>query len=147
MLDANNFPNTVEHVSPPLGGSFRWHDGLLIGDSRIDEDHRRFFGYFDLAALVGDDPEALEPLFLEILADLGSHLAAEEQILAEIGYPGAGSHRTLHRMLGEQAKAALAIGRDGEWKTALRLLATSVLEHMAEDDVKVRPFLAPPLAI
>ena len=84
----------------------------------------------------------LELLFVRMLDDLERHLASEERILGEIGFPDATGHRTSHRLLREQAMAALAIGRDGEWPTALRLLAISVLEHIVEDDGSLRPFLA-----
>lgn len=128
-----------------LSRSFQWHDGLLIGHDDIDEDHRRFFSHFAALARQMDGSIAssvLERLFAEVLADLGRHLTAEEDILDRIGFPGRSVHQTSHRVLDEQARAALAIGRDGEWGTALRLLATAVLEHIAEDDAKLRSFLA-----
>ncbi len=128
-----------------LGSSFQWHDGFLVGHDGVDADHKRFFGYFsDLAREIDGpaDPAALEHLFTVVLGDLGQHLMAEELFLDAIGFPETASHRTSHLMLSEQAKAAFAIGLDGEWATALRLLATSVLEHITEEDSKMRPFLA-----
>lgn len=136
-------PNRMPRAQlPGLGASFRWHDGLLVGHREIDADHRRFFVGFTGLACRLDGGGDLEPLFTRILDDLARHLTDEERILAELGFPGASSHRISHYRLGEQARATLGIGRDGEWGTALRLLATSVLEHIAEDDGKLRPFLA-----
>ena len=146
-MSINEAMTAVEQFPSHLGGSFHWHDGLQIGHSLIDEDHQRFFGHFNQAELCLGDPEAMEPLFQDILEDLLRHMEAEEAIMGEVGYPGGSSHRVLHRMLGEQAKAALIIGRDGGWAIAFRLLAISVLEHMAEDDVKLRPFLTRPHAV
>lgn len=128
-----------------ISGSFQWHDGLLVGHGEIDADHRRFFAF--LAGLQrprdggGDETDGadVERLFIAVLDDLDRHLAREESIVDRMGFPGAFAHKAGHRLLHEQAMAALAIGRDGEWTTALRLLATSVLEHIVEDDGKLRP--------
>ena len=81
-------------------------------------------------------------LFLTIVDDLHRHVAAEERILEAVGFTMLAEHRGSHRALLEQADAALTIGADGEWATALRLLSMALLEHIVLEDAKLRPSLA-----
>jgi len=125
-------------------GTLPWRDEFLVGHPAIDDDHRRFFDYFSEAVARLDelqDSIRLQALFVEIVDDLERHLATEERILAETGFDGLADHRVCHKVLAAQAKAALAICRDGEWVTALRLLASLVVEHITIEDAKARPFL------
>jgi len=128
-------------------GSLPWQDRFSVGDPRIDADHRRFFDYFAEAAGQVDQlagSPVLQRLFMAIVDDLLRHLATEEQILAQAGYNGLAAHRISHQVLAAQAKAAVSICRDGEWVTALRLLASLVVEHISVEDAKARPWLAAP---
>jgi hemerythrin len=130
-----------------LSRSFQWHDRFLVGHPEIDADHRRFFAYF--SDMVAGADEAGRPLggvalFIEIVDDLQRHLVAEERILAEIGSDLLAEHRSSHRALVGQADAALTIGADGEWATALRLLSMAVLEHIVLEDAKLRQCFHPP---
>lgn len=130
--------------------SFQWHDRFLVGHPDIDADHKRFFAYFtDMARRVDGrgDSQAISALFLEVVDDLRRHLVDEERILEQVGSTLLAEHRSSHRALAGQADAALAIGADGEWATALRLLSMAVLEHIVLEDAKFRPCLSRAAAI
>lgn len=122
---------------------FHLRDGLCVGSGAIDGDHQRLFAALDdaVAQMKGFGHGVAQTVFLDILSDLARHFSAEERILAAVGYAGLDHHRICHRVLMEQARAALAMGCDGEWPTALRLLSTAVLEHIAAEDCQVRPYM------
>ncbi len=122
-----------------LARSFHWRDAFHIGHSGIDQEHRRFFEQLANAAQFIDDPRRIERLFLDLFQELLRHLADEERVMDEVEFTGLAQHRLSHNVVAEQAKAALTIGCDGEWATALRLLGASVLEHVTEEDFKLRP--------
>lgn len=131
-------------VERELLHSFQWRDSFLVGHAAIDDDHKRFFTFFSDLALCIDaavDTAALMALFLDLVKDLDRHLAEEERILGEIGFPGLAGHQSCHRLLAERIGAAQTIGHTGQWVTALRLLATSVLEHIIEEDREIRHHL------
>jgi len=136
---------TPPHAGGSLLRSYQWQDRFLVGHPEIDADHRRFFDHFrDMASCV-DDPgagAALDMLFTDCVADLIRHHATEEHIVARHGFAGLAEHKSRHRTLAYQAKAALAMGRDGEWMTALMLLSTLVLEHVAMEDANFRTCFA-----
>ena len=132
-------------VELDLHRSFQWHDRFLVGHPDIDADHRRFFAYLADGAAAESGPAgtlARVALVMAMVDDLHRHLETEERILDGIGATLAADHRSGHRALRELAGAALAIGSDGEWATALRLLSVAVLEHIVLDDAKLRPCLA-----
>lgn len=117
-----------------------WLERFDLGIAEIDADHRRFFDYVERVAAEGD-AAARQALFAEVVEDLAGHMAREDAILAEAGYDRAAEHRVAHQVLATQARHAVSVCRDGDWRTALRLLAAQVLEHIAVEDVKARPFL------
>ena len=125
--------------------AFAWRDRFMVGHPVIDGGHRDFFvGISWLSAHLDAGGEELdvEAEFRALANDLLRHCADEERILAEIGCTDLAAHTGSHRGLSHQAEAVLTIGRDGAWGTALRLLSILVLEHIAEEDVKIQPWLA-----
>lgn len=125
-----------------LADSFHWRDEFAVGHPVIDGAHQTFLDQFGaLAQRLDDraDSRALEALFHRLVEDLLRHHADEEDVMDGLRFRGLADHRQSHRILACQAKAALAIGRDGEWVIALRLLSTLVLEHIALEDCHLRP--------
>jgi len=83
-----------------------WDDAYRFGDAEIDEQHQHIFA---LAARLIDDAETGQGDVVEILADLlthaSYHFAAEEALMASVGYPDLASHRAVHTAFADELMA------------------------------------------
>lgn len=129
---------------PPTPAPTHWQPRFLVGHPEIDIDHLRLVAMLaDLHRRAQQHPaEAMEDRAAEFVAALEHHQQNEEIILAELGYDGLSDHAHHHRALTTRAAAALAMGCDGDWSLTLHLLTQAVLEHIAMEDVTLRPFFA-----
>ncbi|CAG0975556.1 Bacteriohemerythrin [Rhodocyclaceae bacterium] len=72
-----------------------WSPAMEIGHAAVDRQHKKLF---DLAASLVQDPDHLR--VMRTLATLSEyvvvHFRDEEQLLADIGYPGLAAHKQAH---------------------------------------------------
>ncbi len=105
-------------------GVVAWDPSLALGHAEIDAQHREIFRRFGalVAAMDGGAPAEIG-LLLDFLAEYAvHHFAAEEKVMAEIRYPGAGVHAAAHaRFVREyQDHRALYDGNGGSQAVLVR---------------------------
>ncbi len=126
----------------------QWSDELSVGVPQMDEQHQRWIdilnSFYD-AIERGDRKEAVSHLFQGVEEYTSFHFGAEEQFMAEIGYPDLEAHRKVHQGLIEQVQSARARYEQGDRKAA-RELAAFVLSwlytHIAKTDKKYGEYYA-----
>jgi len=72
---------------------------LETGDPMIDEQHRELFARLDRLLEASHERRSAPEIagLLDFLGDyVVQHFAAEERLMAEVGYPGTASHRAEH---------------------------------------------------
>jgi hemerythrin len=75
-----------------------WDPSLALGHAEIDAQHQEIFRRFGVLveAMDGGKPTEIG-LLLDFLAEYAvAHFAAEEKVMAEARYPGAGVHASAH---------------------------------------------------
>lgn len=81
-----------------------WNDGYLIGNERIDFEHRTFFGLvtdFQKARINEADKKTLAGLLEEIALYAKFHFRSEENVMEQLHYPDLENHRKEHYQLVE----------------------------------------------
>lgn len=125
-----------------------WSDELSVGVPQMDEQHQRWIdilnSFYD-AIERGDREEAISSLFKGVEEYTAFHFSAEEQFMADIGYPDLDSHRKIHQGLIDQVRSAQERYGQGD-RRAARELAAFVLSwlytHIAKTDKKYGEFYA-----
>lgn len=77
----------------------QWSDSFLIGNERIDFEHRTFFGLvadFQKARLAGSDKATLATMLQEIALYAKFHFRSEENVMERMNYPELEQHRQEH---------------------------------------------------
>ena len=85
-----------------------WRDSLSVGVAEIDHQHKLLFGKFNalLAAWVeGQGAHEVNRLFKFLDAYLVNHLADEEHLMRQIGFPEAFHHSLAHQAFARQVAA------------------------------------------
>ncbi|MGE5505832.1 MAG: bacteriohemerythrin [Actinomycetota bacterium] len=128
-----------------------WRDEFAIGDPVIDAQHRAFFAEVGQlrAAILSDQPQQRYADYCATFShSLRRHFADEEQLMAEMGYPGLDDHRSVHRHLLARVEAV----RDQvaaapcllDCILASRSLIIMLIEHLLHDDMRLKAFLDGP---
>jgi len=76
-----------------------WQEGMALGISEIDADHRRIAGIFDAlhGALVGHaDATAVIAILNELVDVMCEHIGREEELMRAIRYKNTAAHRLDH---------------------------------------------------
>ena len=118
--------------------SLYWPSELDTGIAVVDRQHRRILELINLLEvhLEDGDPEALEKVLDELADYTISHLAFEEGLMEQAGYPLLESHRRLHRSFEESIFALAARHRAGEAVAAelAELLRHWLFHHIRSTD-------------
>jgi hemerythrin-like metal-binding protein len=80
----------------------QWTKEFETGHQRLDAEHRALFGLIErLQHLIaqGVPLESLEQVLRKLRHSAERHFLWEDQLMTEIGFPGAEAHRALHKML------------------------------------------------
>lgn len=127
-----------------MSQSIEWSDRLEIGHSSIDRQHKKLF---ELAAAMMGDKDQLR--VMRTLAALSEyvvvHFRDEEQLLADIGYPGLEAHKKAHDIF--RARLAKLYGNAGGMTldaiaAEVRLLVNEWLaNHILVVDQEYVPYL------
>jgi len=96
------------------------------------------------ALAVGDDWDQASALLDQLLADLGSHFAHEEELMERGGYPALNGHRSEHEAFLARVRAMRA--RCDEHRSELMLVLAEMLhawfvKHEASSDRRAAEFL------
>ena len=124
-----------------------WSDVYSVGDGLMDAHHRIFFQMVKEFSKAPDkdmrDTMKQQIAFLAEYA--GMHLAAEETLMREAGYPDIDRHKDLHDAFAHKVHAARdAFSTDQGSVSADAILQTMqewFLNHIQDEDQKYAPFL------
>lgn len=128
-----------------------WRDEYRVGNELIDADHRYLFclvNTVELAVRDDDSHDLLDVALDQLLDYTRYHFAREERIQYAAGYPGYLDHKLAHHRLLRHLEDACAQIREavGPDRTACQrelqsLLRQWLLEHVLEEDLKMKPYL------
>jgi len=124
-----------------------WHDNYRSGHPLIDRQHQGLFDKANelLAAVIDGRPSnAAAGLIKELLADVVTHFADEEQVLRAIDFPGVAEHEGRHRALVEKAQRLAAQFAEGSLALGdlFSFLAYDLVAiHMLAEDRMFFPYI------
>lgn len=102
-----------------------WDPELETGIARFDAEHRRIFTLFNelVVARRRDEPSAgLASRLDALVAAVEEHFASEEELMAEIAYPGLAAHSEEHHDLLQRVRRFQAAVREGRQAITLPVL-------------------------
>lgn len=124
---------------------YAWKPEHSLGDSTVDEQHRRLFGLAGMIAEAcnGDRNERIaHEAFLALHQHANQHFEDEEQLLAAVGSPLLEEHKREHEILMTEFKQLWMASRlnllDDVLRSLSDWLAKRVIPHMLEADPKAR---------
>jgi hemerythrin len=116
-----------------------WTDNLKLGLAEVDGQHQALAAWLNRleAAALAPDPAAALAVLDALYAATRDHFAFEEQLMAEIAFPGAVAHRREHVMLAAELKSFIAAVRKGGERldaAALAALKKWLVAHIIGSD-------------
>lgn len=131
----------------------QWMESLAVGDPLIDAQHRAFFdevGAVVLALADGASRAVVQRFHRDFIISLARHFRDEELLLARIHYPDLDHHQAEHRalMAAVTALAEILASADSlaEMMVVVRNTITTLIEHMALEDMRYRRYVSQPQA-
>jgi hemerythrin len=129
--------------------AIRWTPLLAVGVDSIDSEHQVLFSVANrlLEAMRSNGAAEVSQLLAELEAVALEHLAFEESIMAEAGYPGLEEHRASHASLRCEL-AGLRGELDGSDVTGVQARRTNdfvcdwLLDHISGEDRALGSWLA-----
>jgi len=127
-----------------------WDSNFSVGHPDMDRQHQRIMTKVNLLNDVVEtcaEPEAITAALSCVTGYANEHFTAEERLMAELGYPGFGSHRNVHR---EYRRKIIKLTHDTrhvdpEAPAALaRYLGTWWLKHILDEDMGYRGLILSP---
>ena len=126
----------------------KWHDGLSVGDARIDREHKKLIRQVnDLnAGLVAQlRREEILRLMQQVLDTAAAHFASEERLLRDNDYPEAEQHHRMHEKLTADFYSAMdnfaSTTTSLTWLVKGLSISHALMEHLAREDMKYRDFI------
>lgn len=123
-----------------------WSDEYLLGNRRIDEDHKRLFELYNElaeAANTGKNDVFVQEVLTELLENADRHFDDEERIMEKIGYPELEQHKVSHekfmQSLYDTNNHLEAGGEMGAY--VLEILSEWLLDHMRNDDLQLAQYI------
>jgi hemerythrin len=127
---------------------YEWSPALETGVADIDSQHKSLFELANhLQAAIDrheEDPDAVADAVYGLVDYVVEHFKDEEALMAQVHYPGAGPHRSLHEQLSADTIGITARYFSGEDITpdALAPLVTKWLtEHIPTHDARLAAFV------
>jgi len=125
-----------------------WSEELSVNVPEMDEQHRRLVDilnrFYD-AVERGEREEGIKQLFHGVEEYTLFHFNAEEQFMADIGYPDLEAHRKTHQGLIDQLHSARERYEGGDRKAAREFVAfvlSWLYTHIAKTDKKYGEYYA-----
>lgn len=128
-----------------------WQDDYSIGDEHLDEQHRRWIGFYnqlDEAMQKQDqkDLAATRTLLLEKMSDyVAYHFQYEEEYMRGIGYPEVDKHWRIHKNFRNEVYRLYRDHREGNivlTSEIMSVLKNWIVSHILEQDKKIEEFVA-----
>ena len=127
----------------------RWTADMSVGDSQLDEDHRRLFSLVNLLAASGDrqDRSTIETVIEELAWYTESHFLREEEHMQHINFPHLAAHAEQHQYLTDQVMALRTRFHNGLpgriSSDIIHFLGSWLSRHILEEDRRYSLFLSP----
>lgn len=123
-----------------------WKKELEIGNELIDSQHRMLvmlLRKLDMAVKNQMEHRVIMGIFLEIKRFTEFHFLSEENLMAELGYPGLSEHEKIHSELLVQVNVYIAkINRKQEFADdVLEALHTWFAHHVVGEDLKLAEYV------
>jgi hemerythrin len=124
-----------------------WSDAYSVGDVLMDAHHRIFFQMVREFSKAPDKDarDAMKQRIAFLAEYAGMHLAAEETLMREAGYPDIDKHKALHDAFAQKVYATRdAFLNDQGSVSADEILQTMqdwFLNHIKGEDQKYAPYL------
>ncbi|MBR9973028.1 bacteriohemerythrin [Magnetospirillum sulfuroxidans] len=126
-----------------------WNDALIVGNVLIDTQHRAFFDEVNAVvdALARGAPHSVVQRFhRNFVIALVRHFRDEELLLARVNYPDLEHHQAEHRALMASVTAlaeSLGLAESfSELMVVVRNTITTLIEHMALEDMRYRRYVS-----
>ncbi len=124
-----------------------WNDGLSVGISEIDADHKRFiFLVNELNHSIQGriDVDKIKRRLLLIVDDAVHHFGHEERLFKEWKYPDVDDHATKHAGIIEMLQAVITKADTRtllpEWIEIGLAIKKALIAHILTDDMKYAEF-------
>ncbi len=127
--------------------TYVWKREYKIGNEAIDREHTILLGMFNTVkqAIINDEKtDFIQYVFRQLISYAADHVAHEEALMVESGYPHVEAHKKAHLGLKEEILKLLAIVEQGniDQETALFHLHHEVYQkHLLVHDKKFGEFL------
>jgi len=124
-----------------------WNDSYSVRVRQIDEQHKHLLGILNglhEAMLRGGDRAEVMALAENLLAYTEKHFAAEENLMAQAGYPGLTEHRARHRNMTDKTRALLKAAKLGGPTVSMQMMAFLkgwLAKHIGETDRGYMPYM------
>lgn len=123
-----------------------WKKELELGNEMIDTQHRMLvllLKKLDIALSNRLDQKVVMGILLEIKKFTEFHFLSEENLMAELHYPGLLEHERIHSELLAQLNVFIAqINRNQEApQTILPQIVTWVANHVVSEDLKIAEYV------
>lgn len=122
----------------------KWSDGLSVGVSSLDEQHKKMFGLLnDLheGIMSGREKIGLGDILNQLIVVTAAHIKYEEALLARLGYDAA-AHVQEHAALMQQVfsirREYERIGPSAMTLPVLGFLKNRISAHIASEDMRYR---------
>ena len=126
-----------------------WTEELSVGVPSLDRDHRHLMELLNQLHEVirrNDAREVIGAVLVELIHYTEHHFSAEEQLMAEAGFPGLDAHRQTHDRLRHSVRDYEAEFRDDPRNVIaaelFEFLCDWLLHHIKTEDMDYRAALA-----
>jgi len=127
--------------------TIHWDDKFSVGHAEIDKQHKTIIGLINqLKVDVNHDyiPQIRDFTLKEMIVYADNHLAYEERILEEAGYPDLVEHKSIHdsyRLKLKELQNRIDIGEASVKEDMLDFFNMWWEFHIREEDLKFRPYV------
>jgi len=129
--------------------ALEWTEGLAVGHSLIDQQHRELLRRFDElmeACRQARGKERIVALLGFLDSYVATHFGEEERLMDRLAYPGTAEHKAQHRHFTGRLEALKTDLRDMGVSSALvistnQILLNWIIQHIKTVDVQFGAFL------
>jgi hemerythrin len=123
-----------------------WTNEYSIGNEEIDRQHEHIISLvnaLEIAGASGDGAATTDVVLTHLLRFLATHFAAEEQLMAQVGYPELGDHQEQHAECSCRLAQLVASVASGEMNSAecVPFIRGWLHSHMLNSDQRYASWL------
>jgi len=126
--------------------SIEWEDDLLVGNDVIDDDHKKLVSIINELerAIAKRDVSGVEDVFQRLQTYTEEHFAREEALQKAIHFPERNAHRDRHEALKwslQDQYEGFRLRERGSLVSFRTFLRQWLIDHIVDDDMKMKPYL------